>query len=41
MIIEYRKKSKLGKRRLRYYIFQKEGIDIAESTIGKVIKRGI
>ena len=40
MIIEYGKKSKLGKRRLRYYIFQKEGIDIAESTIGKVIKRG-
>ncbi len=39
MIIEYRKKTKLGKRRLRYYIFQKEGIDIAESTIGKVIKR--
>ena len=41
MIIEYRKKTKLGKTRLRYYIFQKEGIDIAESTIGKVIKRGI
>ena len=39
MIIEYRKKTKLGKRRLRYYIFQKEGINIAESTIGKVIKR--
>ena len=39
MIIEYRKKTKLGKRRLRYYIFQKEGIDIAESSIGKVIKR--
>ena len=41
MIIEYRKKTKLGKTRLRYYIFQKEGIDIAESTIGKVIKKGI
>ncbi len=40
MIIEYGKKSKLGKRRLRYYIFQKGGIDIAESTIGKGIKRG-
>ena len=39
MVIEYRKKTKLGKRRLRYYIFQKEGINIAESTIGKVIKR--
>jgi len=39
MIIEYRKKTKLGKRRLRYYIFQKEGVNIAESTIGKVIKR--
>jgi len=39
MIIEYRKKTKLGKRRLRYFIFQKEGIDIPESTIGKVIKR--
>lgn len=39
MIIDYRKKTKLGKRRLRYYIFQKEGIAIPESTIGKVIKR--
>ena len=39
MIINYRKKTKLGKRRLRYYIFQKEGVNIAESTIGKVIKR--
>ena len=39
IIIEYGKKTKLGKRRLRYYIFQKEGINIAESTIGKVIKR--
>lgn len=39
MIIHYRKKTELGKRRLRYFIFQKEGIDIPESTIGKVIKR--
>jgi transposase InsO family protein len=39
MIIGYRKKTKLGKRRLRYYIFQKEGVNIPESTIGKVIKR--
>ena len=39
MIIEYRKKTKLGKRRLRYFIFQKEGIENLESTIGKVIKR--
>lgn len=39
MIIEYRKKTKLGKRRLRYFIFQKEGVNIPESTIGKVIKR--
>ena len=39
MIIEYRKKTKLGKGRLRYFIFQKEGVDIPESTIGKVIKR--
>jgi len=39
MIIHYRKKTKLGKRRLRYFIFQKEGINIPESIIGKVIKR--
>ena len=39
MTIRYRKKTKLGKRRLRYYIFQKEGSNIPESTIGKVIKR--
>jgi len=39
IIINYRKKTKLGKRRLRYFIFQKEGINIPESTIGKVIKR--
>jgi len=39
MIIDYRKKTKLGKRRLRYFIFQKEGVDIPESSIGKVIKR--
>jgi len=39
MIIEYRKQTKLGKRRLRYFIFQKEDLDIPESTIGKVIKR--
>jgi len=39
MIIEYRKKTKLGKRRLRYFIFEEEGINIPESTIGKVIKR--
>jgi len=39
MIIDYRKKTKLGKRRLRYYIYQKEGVDIPESTIGKVLKR--
>ena len=38
-IINYRKETKLGKRRLRYFIFQKEGINIPESTIGKVIKR--
>ncbi|TET64654.1 hypothetical protein E3J48_00815 [Candidatus Aerophobetes bacterium] len=30
MIIRYRKKTKLGKRRLRYYIFQKEGSNIPE-----------
>jgi len=39
MIIDYRKKTGLGKRRLRYYIFQREGIAIPKSTIGKVIKR--
>jgi len=39
MIIEYRTKTKLGKRRLRYFIFQKIRIDIPESTIGKVITR--
>ena len=39
MIIEYRTKTKLGKKRLRYFIFKKMSIDIAESTIGKVIKR--
>lgn len=39
MIVEYRKKTKLGKRRLRYFIFQKEGVNIPESTIGKVVKR--
>jgi len=39
MIIDYRKKMGLGKRRLRYYIFQREGIAIPESTIGKVIRR--
>ncbi|RLE09169.1 hypothetical protein DRJ00_04915 [Candidatus Aerophobetes bacterium] len=27
MIIDYRKKMGLGKRRLRYYIFQREGLD--------------
>jgi hypothetical protein len=30
MIIRYRKKTKLGKRRLRYYIFQKEGSNIPQ-----------
>jgi len=39
MIIQYRKKTKLGKRRLRYFIFEEEGVSIPESTIGKVIKR--
>lgn len=39
MIVKYRKKTNLGKRRLRYFIFEKESIDIPESTIGKVIKR--
>ncbi len=39
MVVEYRKKTELGKGRLRYYIFQKEGVNISESTIGKVIKR--
>ena len=39
MIIDYRKETGLGKRRLRYYIFQREGIAIPESTIGKVIRR--
>jgi len=39
MIIECRKKTKLSKRRLRYFIFEEEGINIPESTIGKVIKR--
>ena len=28
IIINYRKKTKLGKRHLRYFIFQKEGINI-------------
>ena len=39
MIIDYRKKTNLGKRRLRYHIYQREGVDIPESTIGKVLKR--
>ena len=39
MIIDYRKKTKLGKRRLGYFIFEEEGVNIPESTIGKVIKR--
>ena len=39
MIIHYRKKTNLGKRRLRYFIFEKEGVTIPESTIGKVVKR--
>lgn len=30
MIIEYRQKTKLGKRRLRYFIFQKMRIDIPD-----------
>jgi len=39
MIIHYRKKTKFGKRRLRYHIFQEEAVNIPESTIGKVLKR--
>jgi len=39
MIIEYRKKTHFGKRRPRYFIFRKEGIDIPEFIIDKVIGR--
>ena len=39
MIIDYRKKTNYGKRRLRYHIHSEKGIRIPESTIGKVIKR--
>jgi len=39
MIINYRKKTNFGKRRLSYHILDEEKIDIPESTIGKVIKR--
>ena len=39
LIIDYRRKTNLGKRRLRYHLFEEKKIDIPESTIGKVIKR--
>ena len=38
MVIDYGKKSELGKRRPRYFIFQKERIDIPEGPLEKLSK---
>ncbi|MEO0098656.1 MAG: hypothetical protein ABIK99_01750 [candidate division WOR-3 bacterium] len=39
IIIKERKQTGFGKRKLRHYLFNKKGLLIPESTIGKILKR--